>query len=417
MIKRLRLRFILINMLIVAVMLTIILGTVMFFSRQNIEERSYEIMREMSGGPGGRPRPDNSSVDRRIPVFMIEIGENGEISTDGGEFYDLSDESFLKTLVDLVEEDGNPGGELQEYNLRYLKMYFPGSSVLPEPPEERDANTANRIVFTDTSNEHNMISSLRKTCVLIWFTGFAVFFIIVVLLARSVVRPVEEAWEQQKRFVADASHELKTPLTIIMTDAELLASPDCSEKHRGTLVSNISSMAEQMRGLVEGLLDLTRIDGGGEEKNYSRLDFSSAVEAAVIDFEALFFESGLSVKSEVESGIFVSGNEQQMIRLVSILLDNARKYCAPGTETSVSLKRKGNACLLCVSDYGDEIQEEDLKQLFKRFYRADKARAMNHSYGLGLSIAESIVSAHRGEIWCESKDGVNSFLVRLPCIQ
>lgn len=406
MIKKLRIKFICINMLIVAVMLSLMLGTVMFFSRQNVEERSYEIMRRLSGGPGERPRPDNSDVERRIPMFSVRTDENGEIRTEGGEFYDLSDEDSLRTLIGLVEEAGSTEGELEEYNLRYLRLVPPGDGG--EFPE--------RIVFTDTSSEHEMISSMRRACMLIWLAGFAAFFIIIVLLARWVVRPVEEAWEQQKQFVADASHELKTPLTVIMTDAELLASPDCSEKHRDTLVSNISSMAGQMRGLVESLLDLTRVDTGGEEKNFTRVDFSAVAEAAMMDFEALFYESGLAIKSEVEAGICVSGSEQQLLRLVSILLDNARKYCNPGTETTVSLRKRGNACVLCVSDFGDEIPEEDRKNLFKRFYRADKARAMNQSYGLGLSIAESIASAHRGEIRCESEGGVNSFSVLIPCV-
>ena len=273
------------------------------------------------------------------------------------------------------------------------------------------------IVFADITSELSTLKNLLKTFAATGSAAFLAFLGITVLLARWAVKPVEDAWQQQKQFVADASHELKTPLTVILTDAELLHAPECPETDRQQLSGSIITMSRQMRGLVERLLELARIDNSRVEEAFRRVSASQVLTAAAMMFEPVFFEKELPFVYEVEPDLFVNGNEDHLKQLADILLDNAGKYASPGGRIFLRLKRVPHRhCLLEVSDQGEPIGSEDLKHLFKRFYRADKARTMNHSYGLGLSIAQKIVEEHHGRIWAESRDGYNRFFAELPLL-
>ena len=172
-------------------------------------------------------------------------------------------------------------------------------------------------------------------------------------------------------------------------------------------------MSKQMRGLTESLLELARSDNHSKEISFENIDFSALISEAILPFEPLYYEKGLTLSCEIQDNIIVSGDSAQLCRLADILLDNALKYSYPQTEVVVSLKKHKDYCLLSVASHGNIISKADLKNIFKRFYCVDKARNANHSYGLGLSIAESIVKEHGGRIWAESADGVNVFRVRL----
>lgn len=272
------------------------------------------------------------------------------------------------------------------------------------------------LVFSDVSSALSAMRNLLYSCLLIALLAFLGFLIIAIFLARLTVRPVEQAWIQQKQFVSDASHELKTPLTVILTNVELLqeqseaASPGIQR-----FANNILTMSQQMRGLVESLLELARVDNGSIQKlSLQPVDLSRLVEKELLTFEAMFYEKGLLLTDDIAENIHVKGSAQHLSQVVEILLDNAQKYAAPNGTVHVMLRQSPHHALLSVADPGEAISEENLKNIFKRFYRIDPARAMNHSYGLGLSIAQSIVENHRGRIWAESQDGINTFFVELP---
>ena len=280
----------------------------------------------------------------------------------------------------------------------------------------RKKNGTQIIVFADMSSELATMHNLYRTCGIIGLGSLLTFLIASIFFARWAARPVEEAWTQQRQFVSDASHELKTPLTVILTDAEMLKSPRFDEVHKQQFIDNILTMSTQMRGLVESLLQLARVDNGVIQKmQLQRVDFTQLISDELLTFEALFFEKGLTLTDALTEGITVHGSEQHLKQVVEILLDNAQKYSDPNGTVHVTLQKSGSHhCILSVSDPGDPISSEDLKKIFQRFYRIDEARAMNHSYGLGLSIAENIVKAHKGRIWAESSGGINSFKVELP---
>lgn len=402
MIRKLRFKFVLINMSIILVMLCIIFGFIYHFTRVKLETESINMMHNIASHPSRRRMPNERPKDMRLPYFTLQMDNNGELIVTGGGDFDLSDEVFLRDLFLAANTAPEHIGLLPEYNLRYCRI---------ETPIEQF------IVFADISAELMTLHNLLRTCFAIGFVSLLIFLGISLLLARWAVKPVEQAWLQQRQFIADASHELKTPLTVIMTNAELLQNPDFDDENRAKFSSSILTMSHQMKGLVEQMLELARSDNSEGKMIFSQVDFSKLVEDAVLPFEPVFFEKEFGLTTQVCEGIQVNGDAAQLRQVLDILLDNAQKYSRDGGNTHIMLKKHGREhCLLTVSNEGDAIPQEDLKKLFKRFYRADEARSQTGSFGLGLSIAESIVRQHKGKIWAESKNGINSFHVWLPCL-
>jgi len=403
MLKKLRLKFVLINMTIVTGMLGVIFGLLYVSTSQNLERESIRMMGSLAMNPFETmpTTPSGPMPDIFLPYFSVQINQNKEIVSTNGGFFDLSNEEYLQKVVNTALAKPKQSAVLKEYHLRYLRTETPKGQSL---------------IFADVTSEQTTLKGLIKTSALVGGIAFLVFLAISILLSRWAIKPVEKAWTRQKQFVADASHELKTPLTVIMTDAELLRAPDCPEYDREPLYEGILTMASQMRGLVESLLDLARIDNGSVKEEFINVSFSEVVSDISMIFEPVFFENGLSFEYEIEPDIHITGIPSHLKQLVSILLDNAGKYTLPNGNIIIKFCRKSQRkCLLEVSNQGEPIKTEDLKHLFERFYRADKARSMNHSYGLGLSIAQSVTKEHNGKIWAISDDGYNRFYVEIPC--
>ncbi|MCI8301196.1 MAG: HAMP domain-containing histidine kinase [Oscillospiraceae bacterium] len=390
MIRRLRVKFVCVNMAIALGMLCAIFATVLHFTRLSLASESLRSMEEAAVEPMGLRRPGEA----RLPCFTLRLGYRGELVAAGDGFYDLSDEAYLRRVLAAALETGQPSGVLEEDGLRFCRTGPPDRQVL---------------VFADVSGERRTMEGLVRTCLLIGGGSLAAFLLISLLLARWAVRPVERAWEQQRQFVADASHELKTPLTVILTNAELL-----QEEDGGRFAANILTMARQMRELVECLLELARVDGGLPEAAMERLDFSRLVSEAVLPFEPLFFEAGLTLECQVAPHLEVRGSAQRLRQAAEVLLDNAQKYTITGGTVVLRLERRGRSCVLSVFSPGEPLSGEELRNVFKRFCRGDGARSRGGGYGLGLAIAEGIVSAHRGRIWAEGGAGGTTFFIRLP---
>lgn len=399
MLKRLRIKFVAVIMVIVTAMLCLVFGMVYFFTKSNMEAESVNMMQAVAANPVQPGRPDLPAGEVRLPYFVLQIGRNGELLTAGGGYYDLSDEDFLRTLTDAVFAKGGQTGILEEYGLRFCAVATPLGQSL---------------VFADMSNEVSTLSSLMKTCIFIGVLCFIAFFGVSILLAFWMVRPVDKAWKQQRQFVADASHELKTPLTVIISNAELLQLPEYDEESKACFSDRILTMSRQMRSMVERLLELARADNEQKQIVHTRLNLSELVEYAALPFEPIFFEKNLELVTQLQSDLFVEGDSQQLQQVVDILLDNAQKYAPASGRVELTLRRaERHRCLLSVSNACEAMEKEELQNLFKRFYRMDKARSRDGSFGLGLPIAEGIVTQHHGHIWAEWKDGCITFFVEL----
>ena len=400
MIKKLRIKFICIVMAIAMLMVGGILGVVIHFTASNMEMQSINMMRTIAASPfsqGNIGAPSGDEV--RLPFFTVQISSRGELITAGGGYFDLSDREYLQQIVNIVLRSGEETGELKEYDLRYLTASTPIGFL---------------IVFADTATETATIQSLLYNSVMIFLGSVLLFFGISILLSRWAIKPVAKAWEQQRQFVADASHELKTPLAVIMANAELMQSAQSSPEEKESSSQNILSMTYQMRSLVESMLEMARVDNGALKMQMSSLDFSQLVNDAILSFQFLYEEKKMGLRCALGEGITLQGSEQHLYQVMDVLLDNALKYSTPGGMVTVDLTNSGRSCLLSVASPGEPLSREERENIFKRFYRGDKARAMNGSYGLGLAIAQSVVENHKGKIWADSKDGQNIFYVQLP---
>ena len=400
MIRKLRVKFVCIVMAIAMLMVGGILGVVIYFTETSMEMQSISMMRTIAASPFQQSTLGDPSNDEvRLPFFTVQISSRGELITAGGGYFDLTDREYLQQIVNMVLSTDLETGELKEYDLRFLVAMSPMGLA---------------IVFADTATETATIKSMVYSCVFIFAAAMLVFLGISILLSRWAIKPVEKAWGQQRQFVADASHELKTPLAVIMANAELLQNAETQEEDKKKFSENILTTTYQMRSLVENMLEMARVDNGTVKMNFASLDMSELVSDAVLSFQLLYEEKGMGLRCAISEGIFVNGSEQHLYQVMDVLLDNALKYGTLNGMVSVDLASAGRSCVLSVESPGEPISGEDLKNIFKRFYRADKARAMDGSYGLGLSIAESVVEAHKGKIWAESKNGCNIFYVQIP---
>ncbi|TGY93503.1 HAMP domain-containing histidine kinase [Petralouisia muris] len=265
------------------------------------------------------------------------------------------------------------------------------------------------VAFMDnTVMQGSMATLFRYTCV---FGGGAILllFFLAIYLAKKIVKPLEESYRRQKQFISDAGHELKTPVSIISANAELLA----REAGSSQWLSNIQYENERMGVLVAQLLELVRTENVSPRMEC--IDLGRLVSGEALPFESVAFENGVTLESSVADGVQVSGNSIQLRQLISILLDNAIRHCGHGGTVGIVLAKGKNAAFLSVINDGEEIPKEQREKIFERFYRADQARnSESGNYGLGLAIAKAVVTAHRGRIEVLCHEAKVEFAVRIP---
>lgn len=266
-----------------------------------------------------------------------------------------------------------------------------------------------RIALCDTYSRDQALSKQAASSLSIFIVSLALLYGVCRRFAAWAVRPVEKAWDAQRRFISDASHELKTPLAVIIANTQILQRSEGIAKDDKRWVDSTADEAGHMKGLVEDLLTLARADEAKAGTVTAAgpmvdVDLTAVVEESALEFDAVAFERGCLIESKTAGKIMVKGNKGQLSRVVHTLLDNATKYAAKGSTVKVSLTREGKRAHLSVNNAGVAIEPEDLSHIFDRFYRTDKARSREETggFGLGLAIAKSIVEASGGKIWAES---------------
>lgn len=277
-------------------------------------------------------------------------------------------------------------------------------------------NGARIIALANISAEKNFIFHLIISLSASAAVLLIIIFILSLHFANRALKPVKEAWDKQKQFVEDASHELKTPLAAINTNIDLLLSlKENEEKERGKWLRYIKNEVSRLTSLTENLLFMARMNGE-VKTTMQRVNASETIESCILNFEAVAFEKGIALKENIEKEIFLSNsNEAQLSRLCLILLDNAVKYSEKNGTVKVSFKTDGSKnAFLSVHNYSEPIAKEDLAKIFDRFYRGDKSRS-SEGYGLGLAMAKEITQLHKGKISVKSsREEGTEFIVQLP---
>ncbi len=264
------------------------------------------------------------------------------------------------------------------------------------------------------------LDAARKGLVLILTWANGVILILAggagYVLAGKTLRPIEETLDEQKRFIADASHELKTPLTVLKTSIEVaLRKKKMSAKEAREIVESNLEEVEDLQKLTENLLTLARYQEGKNGFVFEKVNLSKIAKRAVGKVSVLAKKKEIKIEEKLED-IFLVADKERIEELLVILLDNGIKYSKKGGVVKISLKEKKGKVILKVRDGGEGISKEDLPQVFDRFYRADQSRSKQKrgGFGLGLSVAKKIVELHKGNIWVRSKRGEGSeFTVKL----
>ena len=395
MIRKLRAKFVAICMALVTAVLATVLIALYIALQQNISAISDQALALAIRELPGRPALPITMEDDRVmlPYFTVNVRGTTAYVTDGT-YDNLEDTELLTDIISQCLEQNQAEGTIREYQLRYLL---------------KDNGLYRRIAFVDMSMEQAMLARMMRSYVSIALAALFLLLGISMILSHIVTKPVDKAWKQQRQFISDASHELKTPLTVILSNAELLERAELTERP-ARWADNIHSEAARMRSLVEEMLTLARADNAPPTVHLTEVNFSEIAMDTVLSFEPVAFEAGKGLEARIAPDLIVLGDGDKLHRLISILLDNAIKYGAEGGTVTASLEKRDRELCLTVSNPGRPIPPQELKRLFERFYRMDASRGEQSGFGLGLSIASAITAEHKGTIRAESDEESTRFI-------
>ena len=361
----------------------------------NDNASAFENRRREGGDPDDQRRRDDQIPKSigSIDFFIIMADEEGnylaKLNND-----DIDEPSAQSYINAILKEDVSSGMIDKKY--QFYQM-------------EKDNGTI--MVFTDKSAELNVLSKLIRTTIIIGIISLTFLAAAAFFLSRQVMKPLKSAFEKQKQFISDASHELKTPLTVISANADVLS----GEIGENRWLTYIKSQTDRMNVLVNDLLNLTRLENNSSDFIRTDFDLSKAVTNTALPFECQAFESSKDFEVDVEEGLTVNGSEKHIKQMTAIFIDNALKYSNAGGTVRVSLRKQGERKVLTVFNTGAGVKEGEEDKIFERFYRSDESRNRSTGgYGLGLAIAKSIIDKHKFKVHVENCEGKSiSFVVTM----
>jgi len=381
-------------------------------NRRMLEQyaREYSLDRPQASAPEIAPEsiPDKPDGDTAPPedvqpphedehkfdvstFYSVAVSSDGTVlRTDNGSgtLYSAETlESYAEEIIKKGAQNGTKG------SLSYYKT-------------EKDGYTL--VCFIDNIVMQGNISTLFTNTLIFGGVSLVAVLFAAIFLAGRIVSPLEESYEKQKQFISDAGHELKTPVSVVGANAEILEREIGSNKW----LDNIKYENDRMGALVKQLLELARTENVAP--NMQKVDFSRLVSGETLPFESVAFENGLEFTENIADGIFVNGDEIKLKQLASILIDNAVKHSENGKSVDITLTSERGYAKLSVVNDGREIPPENRKKLFERFYREDEARNDDGHFGLGLAIAKAIAVSHKGKIGVSCYGGKVEFTVTLP---
>lgn len=395
MIKRIRNRFILIVMLSMTIALMLIGAIINIVQDTNSIQRIDGISKMLSENGGDFPkRPigngmrENKEMPFETRYFTVIIDENGVMTTDVSHIAAI-DETGAEQFAEDIIASGSESGFKDDF--RY-NVYYKADST--------------EIVAVNFFMQQQEIMNLLFTTLFAIACCDAFVLALLFIFSRRMTRSLTESYEKQRRFITDAGHELKTPLTIISANTDVIEMTNGESEW----TQSIKEQSERMNLLIKQLIDLSRLDEDRTDIVRENFSMSETVEASAEAFRTIAELNGKKLECDIESGITYMGIHDEIIRLVGILLDNAIKYCDENGTINVKLVQKHQKILLSVSNPCIGLDKNSISKLFDRFYRADTSRSRKTGgYGIGLSIAQSIVIRSKGKIYAEYNDDIITF--------
>ena len=409
MIRTLRRKFIAIAMLSLLGTLTVLCGAIAAgnaYITADRADRAIDLLYQNSGEfpspPEARPDPSGApefQVTPETPVetryVIVELTDRREVQTVDTDHIAALDRQTVVECVNDILADGGSRGYVEYYRFGVFEDQGGGSTVIVLD------------CFLQLQSAYNML----RVTLLVALACAGIVFLLLAFFSRRAIRPFAENLERQRQFVTDASHELKTPLAILSADLGMLEEALPEDRWLRSAQGQVTRLDKLIRNLVE----LARTEEAVKHETVTAFSLSDAAEAGAEAFTPLAEAAGKALIPEITPGVEVEGVQDDLFRLLSILLDNGVKYCDPGGTIVLSLSRRGRSACLLVSNPCEDLDPRQLPRYFDRFYRADSSRARSTGgYGIGLSTAKAIVARHRGRITVRYEGGVITVLVTLP---
>ena len=405
MIKRLKKRFILIVTAAVTAVMTLLFILVNTVNYASVNSDICNTLRVISENQGRMPsappdeRPDDKPADRMneekkftTRYFVLKYDDDGTLSQALLDNIAAVTEDDTDKYLDIALKHGQGFGYTNGY-----KYYVVSNG------EDR-----NMAVFLDCSQQiHGIVTTAVITAAGALFC-IGLVCVIVIFLSRKAINPIVEGYEKQKRFITDASHELKTPITVISASLKVLE----METGPNKWIDKIGNQNEKLKELVNSLVTLARMDEGQSQLKLEEFNISEAVRETAESFCDFALSNGHKLNVETEPNVIYKGNEYSIRQLVSILADNAVKYADENSEIFISMKSQKKGIVITCRNECKTATQNDTAHLFDRFYRADKSRS-TEGFGIGLSIAKGIAESHKGSIKAKLNDGVIEFTAEL----
>ncbi len=423
MLKKLRHQFIFSNMLLVGIVILALFISLTAITYNHERNLTYDVLYASLQGEINprlfqddmvidgfkenkiqRPRDSVLDNERFSSVSLITVvSKGGMIVLSEQSVTSTYDNETIEKIVKECLEEEDEEGIISEYNLRYVKITSGGGY---------------RMAFADRTSEQVSFMYLVRLFAFACIGFFVIIYFVSRFMSKKAIEPVEKSWNAQNRFVADASHELKTPLTVILANMDIMESNENSTiKDQKKWIENTKSEATRMSTLVNDMLFLAKSDAEVEETyNFQEINISKVCEDCVLTLESVAYEKGVELTSAVIPDLVTKADEKRINQVLTVLLDNSLKYVNDNGKIVVSASNTGKNIKVSVSNTGLAIPEEKQAHLFERFFRVDESRTREHGgSGLGLSIAKQIMDAHGGDIMLEySNENGTCFSFTLP---
>jgi len=406
MIRKLRIRFALTAIVSVLMVLIVLVGGINIFNYRKVVSDGDAVLKMLADNDGQFPdrrmppddkmpwdnpfadrgRIDSPEIAFETRYFSAVIGIDGTVGmTDTGMIAAVSDED-ARDYAKKVSDSGKNQGFIGEYRF----------TVVPRT----DGST--RIIFCDCGASLANFRGFLKISIIISVISLIVLSVAIFLISGRAVKPVAESYEKQKRFITDAGHEIRTPLAIINADAEVLEM-DMGEDNEW--LTDIRKQTARLTELTNDLVFLSKMEEDSKMLIRENFDLSKAAKDIAESFRSIAVTGGKEFVCKIDEGIEITGDRKTIEQLLSVLLDNAVKYCPDGKSVSIKVKRSNKSAVIEVSnDTWEDIPQDEINHLFDRFYRTDRSRnSETGGHGIGLSIAKAVTEAHGGRITVSKK--------------